>query len=1104
MSQKQEKTSSSDAFSLPETALDGVRYAQLQASNKVWRLGSLSPHWKEELPVIDAKPDQEALQKLAAKNIFLNTGERPKLAVMCCGLGSAWPGMGRELYDNFPAARAAMDSLAAYSDWDILSVMDESDTERLNHSRIQIPYLFMLEYAQWSQLTALGLKPDLICGHSLGELVALCLAGVYDLHAAWHLFEIRSAHMARLEENSANESGMLAISAGYDIVQKALLEYPDLHISNCNTPRQYILGGPRPQLLELRKNLRRQRIPAFMLSINLAFHNPYMRILRDLSLRRLNGLEMHAPAIPMLSCITAGPYPRNQAEICRYIADLDENTVEWTKSVNALRHEYNIQHFLELGPQETLCGLVNEIYPAARCFSASRKGHESQAMRELCARLYSLGLLREKNISKLAALKNHLQPDIVKMASKTVPSLEPQEKSPEWDTVMELIAEESGRPVQDLRPELDLRYDLALRSSRFPYLVQEAERRLNRQIALENLLQISTVGDLANFLTGAAASNKKAESSPAELPVNRPSRFIIPPIAAFTLSSASKDGLEAWHPNPDAPQLLYRLSGPIALCVMDEELLPQIWSGMAPFGLKLLIPSFLLKKCADLEKGGNELLPLAIDPDSNADALIKSLKDAEKTYGSIKGILYIPPPLTDQVVSSFSDSAQKFFSFLPHIMDEHKKAWLCCLVRHISAPMPQAKKEKILTLAADFFKRLNFLFPHASFPFHAIFWQDSRSLPNLQNQNEAGDMLARELLYTSPREIIWLDAALDSTLNQSPVYCPSAPCMDIIQSDSSSAQEARLGIFRGECQFSAFADPQLSSHGELPIPAEMSPGNDKAPWLPLGYILKSLLSASRLACPWLSPFEISDVLVDCFPLLPYGLVRECKVQAQSRQWLPREKKLARLCQTSLSVRELSINGRRTDRWAPVCEALCILGSSSAEMAAYHNAPLPDLSYSPISPSLLDAFYEALHFGEEWRILHDFAIQQSSPEKGVPFYYQARITERPEYIAGSSEWEYDAFAFLIEAIYEALSLALLMPNDDVGTPADFSSRLKKWHFRRIGFLRFVDSLEQYRGELLLSFNRAWEDSHFTRFDGRIETISGKTILSFLHCEFKQTE
>lgn len=1103
MRQEAKPSSGQDAFS--ETVLDGVRYASLETPEKLWRLGSLTPHWREELPLLGADPGPEALAKLNSKDIFLNSGESPRLCVMCCGLGSAWPGMGRELYDNFPAARKAMDSLAAFVSWDLLSVMDETDPERLNHSRIQIPYLFMLEHAQWSLLASLGLRPDLICGHSLGELTALCLSGAYPLEAAWHLFETRSAHMSLLEENPGHESGMLAVSTGWDIIQEMLKEYPELYISNRNTSRQYILSGPRAILLELRKSLRRRRIPAFMLGINLAFHNPAMRVLRDLSLRRLNGLEMRPPQIPVISCVTAGPYPQTQPEICEYIADLDENTVDWPKCVRAIRERHGISHFLELGPQETLRGLVTEIDPGAECFSASRKGQETRAMRGLLARLYSLGLLKDKNIGRLANQKVNY-PKIIpaKPAALQAPGAGARKTAPEWTMALELLAEETGRPIEELSPELDLRYDLALRSSRFPYLVQEAERRFNRQIALENLLQISTAGDLANFLSGSGEPSRNPGSdSPQTLPFERPSQFIVPPLAAFKLSSKKASGLEAWRPDPDKAGLARKLAGPIALCVLDEVLMPRIWAGMAPFGLKLLIPSFLLDKCSFLEKSGNELLPLNLERGGAPGMVLKALNEACAEVGPLNGVFYALPPLTGDELLSASKNR---LSILPQILAANPGAWLCCLQRH--AGLPEINKsggpgdiENILGRAEEFFSFIRSLFNDNAVPpglTRLIYWEDQRTNPELQNQNEAGDMLARSLLYDSPKELVWLSAAADPALSQSPVYCPSADCMSLIQSRNSLDTAPRLALFLGEGQYSSFREPALKFHGAADLADFPLLGQDSAPFIPLGHILKTMLAASRLACPWLVPFAAADIQIEALPLLPYGIVREYNVEAQAGEWLLQEKKLVRMCHASMSMRELSSNGRRTRSWAPLCKAVCSLAPPMENMARYHSSAFPEGPWTPLPDRLLNNFYDAAKLGEEWRHLRKIWILDRASRDILPIYYKGEISPMPRRIAGTTEWEYDAFAFLADAIYQALTIGLAL--SDYPAQSGVLSGLQPWRCRRVGFMRFVNALEDYPDGLRVEFKRSWNDSCFTRFDGAVLASSGKTILSFLHFEF----
>uniref|UniRef100_UPI0026F230B9 ACP S-malonyltransferase n=1 Tax=Desulfovibrio piger TaxID=901 RepID=UPI0026F230B9 len=377
-----------------EIACDGVRFADLPHGGSIWHAGSLVPAWRQELLALGARPDAAALDVMGQRGIWLQPqGDVPPLAVMCCGQGAVWPGMGRELYDHFPAARAAMDRIARAADWDVLALLDETDVEKIGLTRWQQPYLFLLEYAQWSHLASLGLRPSLICGHSLGELIALCLAGVYEPEVAWYILDTRSTHMAELEARATRETGMMAVPAEASVIEEARRTWPQLYVSNYNSPRQFIISGPRDVLLEARKSLRKRRIPAIMLNVSLAFHHPSMRVLRDMSLRRLNALAMQAPQIPLLSCITTRPYPDDQPGICEHIGDLDENSVRWVECVQAMWQRDGIRHFVEMGPQDTLCGLVNDIEPQALCLAAGRKGKEAEGMRQTCARLYALGHL---------------------------------------------------------------------------------------------------------------------------------------------------------------------------------------------------------------------------------------------------------------------------------------------------------------------------------------------------------------------------------------------------------------------------------------------------------------------------------------------------------------------------------------------------------------------------------------------------------------------------------------------------------------------------------------------------------------------------------------
>lgn len=503
-------------FQGQEHLVDGTRLISLPHQGQVWRLGATTPLWLNELATLPPKPSPADLVALSRRGVWLSPPEAsqtkvPAVAVMCCGQGSVWPGMGRALYDTFPTAREAMDRIAKVADWDILSLMDEPSLDKIILTRWQQPYLFLLEYAQAHYLTTLGLKPTVMSGHSLGELIALCLAGVYSPETAWTILDTRSRHMAQLEEEADNETGMMSVHCTPQVLDESLKEWPELHVSNYNSPMQVILSGPRPLLQEVRRTLRKRRIPAILLNVSLAFHHPHMRALRDVSLNRLMRLDFNPPLLPMMSNITTGLYPNTKDEIVSYIADLDENSVRWVEVVRNMWNKYTIRHFVEVGPGDTLCGLVSDIESEAVCVAASRKDKEVEAMRTAVARLYALGHLPQRagqgargNVSGNTSLRPAPQTaanpaQFTTTIDKTSPAA-PQRYEAHIEKVMPIIAQATGYTREELQADMDLRHDLAIRSSRFPLIMHEAENQFQIKLRFEDMLGVSTIRDLAEVL----------------------------------------------------------------------------------------------------------------------------------------------------------------------------------------------------------------------------------------------------------------------------------------------------------------------------------------------------------------------------------------------------------------------------------------------------------------------------------------------------------------------------------------------------------------------------------------------------------------------------
>lgn len=1081
--------------SIVENILDGVRYALLSHGDRQWRLGSLSPVWREDVAALGGNPAPAALGALSGRGVWLELdGPTQPLAVMCCGLGSAWPGMGRELYDNFPAARQAMDRVARISSWDILALMDEPDLEKISQTRWQIPYLFLLEYAQWSQFVSLGLKPALVCGHSLGELVALCLAGVYPLEAAWHLLNTRAEHMSELEARADRQGGMLAVVAGQETIDDILARWPDLRVSNRNTPRQFILGGPRDALLAARKSLRRNHVPAFLLNIELAFHNPAMRFLRDLSVRRLEALEMAPARVPMLSCVTGKLYPADKTGICRHIADLDENTVDWVGAVQVMRDQFGIHHFLEIGPSETLCGLVGEIDPGLTSLPCAGKGRETLAMREACARLFAMGHLSRTKLKRPPGdSRRALQPVATRSGSAhSLPAdfngVNPHDR----DIALAILAEACDRQPDTLSANLDLRHDLALRSSRFPWLIREAERRLGRAIPLENLMGIVTVGDLIRFLAGSMPAKEGAEA-----PVANSAFFLgrLNPLAR--VAAIAGGNATSWSPGQIDPFLkrLVPTSGLVACLVFDPDIFPGILLGLAPLGLKLAVPGPLLPQCQPLIKAGCQVLALECGVRPDASEVLSALANIAGKTAGLEGIVLLeapgkPDPAQTEIASHCGQFLQRASG----------QPWMLAMRRFARQWLPEMPDVE------------TFLFPQAAMDTgiwqKRVAWLDPDLVGLEREPNEAADLLALEILYGREARVVWTRQAAKGSARAS-LFCAAATGFGQIFPDPAPSRPPRAGAFAGQCQYSFFARPDLARHGAnavfspLAVATPPSPA-PQAAWLPLSEILGAMLKAALLAAPWLDATGISDLRVSRFPALPSGITRECRVTARGDHWISQDGFMTRMCSTEISAREISANGRRAPSWRPVARAVCHLGARGVPPPPIWPCATSETPEGEFIP--LETFYKTLAFDAPWRLLADFRRDAGAGnDPSRKFFYEASLAQAKNCVAGDGDWVYKDYLHMVEGIFQGALIALAhgdAPADAAG--ASLAASLAQWRCVTIGYIRF-DAVFREGGEgVLLRLRQSWRDERLARFDAQACSGDGRILLTLHHLEFDKLE
>ena len=1090
---------------VPECHADGVFYARLDEGECLWRMGATVPGWREELLAAGRVPLSPeagvrdiALHDLGQRGVWLAEDRAaPPLAVMCCGQGAVWTGMGRQLYDRFPAARAAMDRIAAVADWDVLSLMDETDEEKIGLTRWQQPYLFLLEYAQWSYLASLGLRPALICGHSLGELIALCLAGVYAPEVAWYILDTRAQHMSELEARATRETAMMAVHAEASVIDEARARWPSLYVSNYNTPLQHIVSGPRDVLMEARKALRKRRIPAIMLNVSLAFHHPGMRVLRDMSLRRLNALAMQAPQVPMLSCVTTGFYPQSQPDICSYIADLDENAVRWVECVRQMWQRDGIRHFVELGPQDTLCGLVADIEPQALCLSASRKGRETEGLRQTCARLYALGHLSHQAVMAHAArwqLRGAVAEDLSAPAVAEAAPATPL--GPLARRIMELLAQTAGVDVASVGPQTDLRYDLALRSSRFPLLVQQLAEVLGHAVNFEDLMGVSTVGDL---LAAVGLMPRHGAPAAAAVPLPAGSREAAaalhqPPYLRFAASASSRLHRLPW--DACAAGRGWQPGGAVLAWGRDGARLAALLGGLAALGQVICVPEDCLEACAVLRRLGGDirslgcaaadLLPAeAAAAETGDHAAVAALRAALATalHTGCAASLPVSGCLLD--LSTADDQAAlgrvARTALLP---PEAADAWLV-RVWQLDAgdalamvqAVPAEVDDRLLDVA---------LVPDGTPP-----------LPR-----EWGDMLARELALGTVPRLLWARAA--SLCGLLPLSREEA---DGLPQPWQERPESFPGLYAASLplpphsgrdfllcgEFSRFAEPTLAGHGR-----------DTAtgwPWLPLSRGLRRLLDSVRLYFPWLREAGFCDLRFGPPLLLPPGVTRECRLDVRAQAWLQQDGVMTRMCRCGLEALDLMPNGRHMDRTVPVVQGMALMGCRPSCAPALWPAGASAADPAHGDDAAVLAMYRRRGLDAMWHWLAGELPPGAPCEEGGDMAGQGLTRRFALHMPGIAPKDLSGYTAALQLVDAVEQAAVTLLEERLSRTAQADS-LAEWRLSGVGFLRFG----QGEGPVVprvLEMRCGWQDGRLLRFDAQVLDAAGRALLTVNQMEFERT-
>ncbi len=234
----------------------------------------------------------------------------------------------------------------------------QAQEETLRHTYHAQPAIGAVSLSGLRILESFGFKADIAAGHSYGELVALCAAGVFDETALHKLSLLRGRLMA---EGEGDRGSMLAVLAEPGVVESLIqAEKLDLVIANHNAPKQIVLSGATDQIEKAIKLCKRRKLRVTQLPVSAAFHSKFVADAERPFAEALAGIELHKSVMTVLANTTADAYPGNQDEIRRLLAGQLAHPVRFVEQVGKMVAA-GVRTFVEVGPGSRLSGLVTAI-----------------------------------------------------------------------------------------------------------------------------------------------------------------------------------------------------------------------------------------------------------------------------------------------------------------------------------------------------------------------------------------------------------------------------------------------------------------------------------------------------------------------------------------------------------------------------------------------------------------------------------------------------------------------------------------------------------------------------------------------------------------------
>lgn len=323
-------------------------------------------------------------------------GIQPEVAFLFTGHGSHYPQMGRQLYETQPAFRSALEEcdelLRPYLECSILSVLyDPAEQARMDQMAYSQPILFAFEYALAQVWRSWGIIPSIVLGHSVGEYVAACIAGAFNLRDGLKLVAMRGRLMDELPQRGA----MAAVFASEQTVAEVIHPYAaEVSIAAINGPQNITISGASQAIQAVIEKLKTMRIKSQRLAVSQAAHSPLLDPILDEIEQVAAGVQFHELHTALISGMTGKLVSSEEVSTAGYWRNHFRQPVRFTTAIQTL-HQEGHSLFVEIGPNPTLLAMGRRCLPAGAgvWLPSLRQGWEDwQMLLESLAALYVQGV----------------------------------------------------------------------------------------------------------------------------------------------------------------------------------------------------------------------------------------------------------------------------------------------------------------------------------------------------------------------------------------------------------------------------------------------------------------------------------------------------------------------------------------------------------------------------------------------------------------------------------------------------------------------------------------------------------------------------------------